>query len=137
MRKSIARLCIVGALSFALGSIIGFAVAFLLLEYHEPARAKAREEVRLFFCRTMNALSQGTYDPQVGLVAEEAIKTFREHEQYLKGPCELFIVDSGLGGHEAVAFFPSGHMFYVVILDTPQGHVLHEFAPRDWAILKE
>ena len=126
------RLCIVGVLSLALGSGIGFAVAISLVAHRGSVQAHGREEARVFFRKAMSALAQGTYDPRTGSISDEAIEILRRDQRHVEGQCQLFIVDSAFDGYEGVAFFPSGHMFNVTISDTPKGYVVDYVAPKEW-----
>jgi hypothetical protein len=119
-------------ISFVLG-IMAFPIAMTCLTRIEaPMWQQQEREAIFFFYRTMHSLFQAKYTSENGSISQQALETFGEYRDRLGSKCQLFVVDRMCDDYKAVAFFPSGDVFYVIIA-RQEGHwVLDWLYPGNW-----
>ena len=132
MNKSLYRLCLTAAIAFIAGILLGPVALISLSKLKAPGRYQQKMEAVSFFYRTMNALFEGTYSPEEGSVSEAVLEKFREYKPQLGGKCNLFIVDSTPDYYECFAFFPSGDIFNLAIIQRDGRWELVGFDIEDW-----
>jgi len=120
------------AISFIAGTIFWPMALVLLSKLERPGLYQRKKEAYSFFYRTMNELFEGTYNSEEGSVSQDALETFKEYKAWLGGKCRLVIGDDSSGYFGGEAFFPSGDIFYVVIVRKDERMVLERFHPEDW-----
>jgi len=135
MNKSNKTLCLISAIS-VISFIVGVAVAPLaigmFLELFFPNRLSQEKEAKAFFYRTMDALFEGSYNPEEGSVSPEFMNAFKKYESQLEKKCRLYIFDSSSGHYECFAFFPSGDVFVLAIELINDRWILYGFNLIDW-----
>ena len=85
MNKSYKNLCLISTtslISFIIGVALGPLVVGVFLELIFP-RHSQEQEAKAFFYRTMNALFEGTYNPEDGSVSPQFMNAFKKYEPRL------------------------------------------------------
>ena len=75
MKRESTTLCLVSAISFIAGVIVGPFAMMILFELISPNR---EPQAKAFFYRTMNALFEGTYDPNEGSASPQFINALKK-----------------------------------------------------------
>ena len=122
----IADVAVVPLAVMASGAAVGF------LGFFSTNRQSERQQAEAFFYRTINALFEGTYDANEGLVSPEFMNALKKYEPQLGKKCRLYIIDSTPGYYECFAFFPSGDVFTLQIVLMNGNWKLYGFHQRDW-----
>jgi hypothetical protein len=139
IKKSVSQLCLTALISFIIGIFFG-PYALIGWELTFPTKRPypypyAQGGAAFFFYSTMNALFEGTYNPEENSVSPEALKTFREYASRLGGKCKVYISEVSSSLYRGKAFFPSGDLFDVEIVQTGDRWVLNYFCHRKWDII--
>jgi len=134
MKRESTTLCLVSAISFIAGVIVGPFAMMILFELISPNR---EPQARSFFYRTMNELFEDTYNTEEGSVSPEFLEAFKKYESQLGKKCHLHIFDGTSGYYECFAFFPLGDVFSLAIILENDSWKLYGFDPVEWDPLWE
>ena len=129
--ESVSRLCFTAAVAFIAGVLV-LPVTLVSLSIPKGPSLQQRQEARSFFYRTMYELFEGIYNPEEGSVSKDALETFKEYRPRLGDKCHLLLYNDPYGHFGGKAFFPSGDMFHVVIVQIGEHFVLKRFNLGDW-----
>ncbi len=127
------------AISFVAGLVVASTGWFLFMGFlhssSKPVLKRMREnkEATAFFYRTMQALFEGTYNPENGSISERALNVFNKYASNLGNKCYIKIYDNESGYHGGIVFFPSGDIFYIIIMPhSEEDFVITHINRTDW-----
>jgi len=130
MNKSLFRLYLT---AFIAGTVFIHIAIIAHKSYFATKQSQRQREAYAFFYRTMHEYFEGNYNFEEGSVSPEALETFKEYESRLGDKCRSIIGDDSSGYFGGLAFFPTGDIFYVVIVHMNDGRmVLEVFRPENW-----
>lgn len=133
MNMRISRYFVVGVICFALGFLFGMVFITIHRARHiKPEERQREREAYTFFYKTMNELSEGTYNPESGFVHQDALNEYKKYADRLGGMCQVHLGKDSAGNFVGKAFFPSGDIFDVEVFRNHEGMMLSFFFYRDW-----
>ena len=136
---SVSQLLFLALVVFMAGIPVISTTILSLNKLNETNLLKQQKDVRKFFYNAMFKLLEGTYNPEEGVISQDALDTFKKYEHQLGGKCQLFISDDSYsrrlqltGNFNCIAFFPSGNIFYVKIVQIEKNLFLKSLTSGSW-----
>ena len=122
-------------ISFVAGMLVASIGWFFLIGFLRSAskpvhvRIRETEKATAFFYRTAQALFEGTYKSEDGLILD----AFRESASKCGNKCYVKVYDNESGYHGGVVFFPSGEIFHIIITPRPDHNFeITDFSRMNW-----
>ena len=113
MSRSSFRACLMAAIYFVGGFLCSpIVIGVWKANFVTPAHRQQEKDAYSFFYRTMMELSKGNYDPESGLVREDALNDYKKYADQLGGMCQIHLERDSADNFVGQAFFPSGDIFH-------------------------